>query len=406
MTAAYHLQDRFSIQVYEQGSYVGGHTNTIDLQLEHQSLPVDTGFIVHNDRTYPYFIKLMQELQVKTQPTEMSFSVKDEQSGLEYNGASLNKFFAQRRNLLNLKFYKMIKEILRFNKEARLFLDGGDASMTMDAYLRDNHYHKNFINKYLIPMGASIWSTAPQDMLHFPARAFINFFQNHGLLDLKNRPQWRTISGGSREYVKKLIKGFEDRIHINTGVKRIERHAEVIRLHFEDGTSRPFDEVIIATHSDQALDMLEHPSKNETRLLKAIPYQENIAILHTDASLLPKRKAAWASWNYHLSAHETPSVALTYNMNILQALDTREVVNVTLNRQEQIDPAKIHKVIRYHHPLFTAEGLAAQKEKHTINGVDRIWYCGAYWGNGFHEDGVVSALDVIHGMENRARGIK
>ena len=406
MTAAYHLQDRFSIQVYEQGSYVGGHTNTIDLQLEHQSLPVDTGFIVHNDRTYPYFIKLMQELQVKTQPTEMSFSVKDEQSGLEYNGASLNKFFAQRRNLLNLKFYKMITEILRFNKEARLFLDGGDASMTMDAYLRDNHYHKNFINKYLIPMGASIWSTAPQDMLHFPARAFINFFQNHGLLDLKNRPQWRTISGGSREYVKKLIKGFEDRIHLNTGVNRIERHAEVITLHFEDGTSRPFDEVIIATHSDQALDMLEHPSKNETRLLKAIPYQENIAILHTDASLLPKRKAAWASWNYHLSAQETPSVSLTYNMNILQALDTREVVNVTLNRQEQIDPAKIHRTIRYHHPLFTAEGLAAQQEKHSINGVDRIWYCGAYWGNGFHEDGVVSALDVIHSMENRARGFK
>ncbi|NQV43187.1 MAG: FAD-dependent oxidoreductase [Candidatus Marinimicrobia bacterium] len=404
LTAAYYLQNRYSIQMYEQGSYIGGHTNTIDVQIGGKNLAVDTGFIVHNDRTYPNFINLMQTLGVDTQPTEMSFSVKDELSGLEYNGGSLNKLFAQRSNLLNPGFYKMIGEILRFNKQARAFLNSDDHTTTLGAYLRENKYHQGFIDKFLIPMGASIWSTAPEDMLGFPARAFINFFQNHGLLDLKNRPQWRTIKGGSREYVKKLIQGFEDRIHLNTGVKRIERQSEKIKLHFEDGSSEEFHEVIIATHSDQALAMLENPNKKEVKLLGAIPYQENTAILHTDASLLPKRKLAWASWNYHLSAHDTPSVALTYNMNILQSLDTREVINVTLNKQDQIDPAKIHKVIRYHHPLFTAEGLAAQKEKHTINGVDRIWYCGAYWGNGFHEDGVVSALDVIQGMDTSIRG--
>ncbi len=381
--------------MFEADTYVGGHSHTVDLEVPEGTLSVDTGFIVHNDRTYPNFVKIMDQLSVATQDTEMSFSVKDERTGLEYNGGSLNKLFAQRRNLFRPAFIQMIREILRFNSTAKQFLNSKDQTTSLDDFLKQHHFKQIFIDKYLVPMGASIWSTVPADMLLFPAHAFIRFFLNHGLLDLQNRPQWKTIQGGSKAYVKKMTEGFRDNIHLHRGVHSIKRSKAGIQLQFKDGSMQAFDEVIIATHSDQALTMLAEPSPDEQRLLSAIPYQENMAILHTDPDVLPKRKRAWASWNYHLTREEQPLVALTYNMNILQQLETREVVNVTLNRLDAIDPDQVKRIISYHHPLFTREGLAAQQQKSLISGKNHTWYVGAYWGNGFHEDGVVSALDVV-----------
>lgn len=398
LTAAYYLSKRHHIEIFEKGHYVGGHTNTIDLSLSDADISVDTGFIVHNDRTYPNFLKLINKLEVPTQDTEMSFSVKDEVTGMEYNGGNLNKIFAQRSNLLRPNFYLMLQEILRFNRTAKSFMDLNDHEMDLGDFLKHFQFKQMFIDKYLIPMGASIWSTVPQDMLKYPAHAFIRFFHHHGLLDLQDRPQWRYIPGGAREYVKRLTEGFSDNIHLNQEVAEIQRHDSGVQLRFEDGGKQDFDEVILACHSDQALQLIKEPTYAEIEILGAIPYQENTAILHTDASVLPKRKLAWASWNYHLTERTDSLAALTYQMNILQSLKTKETVNVTLNRQELIDPDKIHRVISYQHPVFTRDGLNAQNQKRRISGVNHTWFCGAYWHNGFHEDGVVSALDVIRGL--------
>ena len=395
LTAAFYLHKIHDISVFEKGDYVGGHTNTINMSLSDGMYPVDTGFIVHNDRTYPNFIKLLKHLDVQTQDTEMSFSVKDEVSGLEYNGGNLNKIFAQRSNLLRPRFYLLLREILRFNATAKDFLLENDSSLSLGDFLKRYQFSEMFMDKYLVPMGASIWSTVPSDMLKYPADAFLSFFLNHGLLDLQNRPQWRTIQGGSREYVKKITSGFQDRIHLNQNIQAVDRLNSGTYVHFDNGEKERFDGVILATHSDQALQILNKPSPEERRILSAIPYQKNVAILHTDAQVLPKRRLAWASWNYHLTESSTAVAALTYNMNILQDLKTKEVVNVTLNHKAAIDPNKIHAEIIYHHPLFTQAGISAQKEKHLISGVNNTWFCGAFWRHGFHEDGVVSALDVV-----------
>ncbi len=399
LTAAYMLHRTHEITVFEANGYIGGHTNTIEVEENGSIIPVDTGFIVHNEKTYPNFIRLMNELGVKVQPTEMSFSVKDEVHGLEYNGGSLNKMFAQRRNLIRPSFYRMIKDIMRFNREARDLLESGKDSITLGDYLKDGGYSREFIEQYLIPMGAAIWSTVPEDMLLFPALNYIRFFMNHGLLDLKDRPQWKTIVGGSKQYVDKMTAGFLDRIYLNSPVVSVRRLPSHVEITVEGKRPQHFDEVIIAAHSNQALKMLVDPSPIETKLLGAIPYQENIAVLHTDTTLLPTRKLAWASWNYHIAREQSGRVALTYNMNILQRLNTNKVYNVTLNRYDEINPDNIIRVIRYEHPLFTSEGIAAQQQKHLVNGVNRTWFCGAYWGNGFHEDGVVSALDVVESLK-------
>jgi len=403
LTAAYLLKDTHDITLFEANSYIGGHTNTITVESHGKTFDVDTGFIVHNDKTYPNFVRLLEELDVAVQPTEMSFSVKDEVNNLEYNGGSLAKMFAQKSNFVKPSFFRMINDIIRFNKHSRLLLEPGNESITLGEYLKDENYSRPFIEQYLLPMGSAIWSTVPQDMLLFPAQNFIRFFLNHGLLDIKDRPQWKTIIGGSKTYVNKMTKSFKERIFLNTGVKAIRRDGRGVQLILNDGVTTKFDEVVIATHSDQALRMLEMPTHAERRILGAIPYQKNTAVLHTDVSLLPKRKLAWASWNYHIAKNTQGRTALTYNMNILQRLDARDVFNVTLNRHDDIHPDKILKVIDYHHPLFTSEGIDAQRHKHIINGVNKTWYCGAYWGNGFHEDGVVSALEVVEGINGKAK---
>jgi predicted NAD/FAD-binding protein len=393
--AAYHLNKEHDITLFEQNSHIGGHTHTHSIDDAAGDLNIDTGFIVLNDRTYPNFIKLLEELDVDIQKTEMSFSVKCENTGLEYNGNNLNTLFAQRSNLFSPVFYRMISDILRFNREATEAINDIDIDKSLGDFLHCGNYSEIFINKYIVPMGAAIWSTNPQDMFSFPARFFFRFFLNHGLLSVNDRPQWYVIKDGSNSYVKKLISGFEDRIRTDCPVEKIVRHDDNVEIHTQSHGVERFDYVFIASHSDQALNMLQHPSILERDTLSAIEYQENEAVLHTDESLLPVRKKAWASWNYHIPTDARSNVALTYNMNILQGLKTDRTYCVTLNYTDQIDEGKILKTIQYDHPIFTPKSIVAQENHRLINGTSRTYYCGAYWRNGFHEDGVVSALNAL-----------
>jgi uncharacterized protein len=392
---AWHLCKDHNITVYEASDHIGGHTHTHDIVHKGRRHAIDTGFIVFNDWTYPNFIALLDELGVESQATHMGFSSRCEESGIEYNGSSLNRLFAQRRNILRPRFYGMVRDILRFNLESRELIDCSDEALGLGHYLEQQRYGRLFIDNYIIPMGAAIWSTDPQQMLSFPACQFVRFFANHGLLNVKNRPQWRVIKGGSREYVKRLTAPFKDRIRLNqaiTSVKRLPTHVEVKTA---SGATERFDQLFIATHSDQALRMLSDPSNLERAVLGAIPYQTNDVVLHTDTSLLPTSRRAWAAWNYLRRRYSDGRVSVTYNMNMLQDLQSTETFCVTLNDTCNIDPHKIIRRMQYQHPLFTAAGVAAQQRHREINGKQRTWYCGAYWRSGFHEDGVVSALNAL-----------
>lgn len=403
--AAYHLNKEHDITLFEQNSHIGGHTHTHTINdvgaelkaagLNRGELNIDTGFIVLNDRTYPNFISLLEELDVDIQKTEMSFSVKCEHSGLEYNGNNLDTLFAQRSNLFRPKFYKMIKDILRFNRQATESINDIYNDYSLGEFLHNNNYSDIFINKYIVPMGAAIWSTRPEDMFNFPARFFFKFFLNHGLLSVNDRPQWYVIKGGSNSYVKKLTMGFEDKIRTDSPVDNIVRYDDHVEIHTQKHGIERFDYVFIASHSDQALNMLQHPSAQERATLSAIQYQKNEAVLHTDRSLLPISNKAWASWNYHIPLDTRSNVALTYNMNILQGIESDNTYCVTLNYTDQIDKDKILKIINYDHPIFTPDSIIAQENHRLINGTSRTYYCGAYWRNGFHEDGVVSAINAL-----------
>jgi predicted NAD/FAD-binding protein len=393
--AAYYLNRQHDITVYEAGTWVGGHTNTIDVTTERGPLPVDTGFIVFNDRTYPNFIRLLDELGVASQDSDMSFSVRRERPELEYNGSTLDGLFAQRGNVLRPSFHRMIRDILRFNREAPQLLESGRAGMTLGHFLDEGRYSKEFRNDYLIPMGAAIWSAEPRTMLAMPARFFIRFFLNHGLLSLDDRPHWRVIRGGSREYVNELVAGHRDRIRLNSPVESITRLPDRVVVRAHGVPAEYFDAIFLACHSDQALRLLADPSPAEREILGAIRYQYNEAILHTDASLMPTRKRAWASWNYQLPRAGDGRATLTYHMNRLQSLDAKEQYFVTLNSKASIRPESIVREIGYDHPVFTTEAVTAQRRKHEIDGRNRTYYCGAYWRYGFHEDGVVSALSAL-----------
>lgn len=402
-TIAYHLQREHDITVFEAGNHIGGHTHTHDIELDGRRHAVDTGFIVFNDRTYPNFIALLDELGVAWQPSHMSFSVRCEKTGLEYNGTNLNALFAQRRNLLRPAFYRMIQDILRFNRQALELLAEGP-EIRLGDYLAQNGYGQDFIDYYIIPMGSAIWSTEARQMLQFPARFFVRFFHHHGMLTVNDRPQWRVIRGGSASYVEALTAGFRDRIRLNTPVAEVRRLKRSVRVKPVGGVEESFDWVFFACHSDQALAMLKDPSAAEREVLGAIPYQENSIYLHTDRSLLPKRKLAWAAWNYHVTAKPLDRVAVTYNMNILQGLDAREQILVTLNHTDHINPAKVIKRLTYHHPVYTTAGTLAQARHGEISGINRTAYCGAYWRNGFHEDGVVSALAALRHFREATAG--
>ncbi|MBZ4201259.1 MAG: FAD-dependent oxidoreductase [Methylotenera sp.] len=394
-TLAWHLQKNHDITVFSADSHVGGHTHTHRVQAFGREYSIDTGFIVYNNWTYPNFIALMDELGVATQASQMSFSVHDEVSGLEYNGTSLNSLFAQRRNLLRPSFLRMIKDILRFNKEAPLLLGDDVADLPFADYLKKHRYSESFIKHYIIPMGSAIWSASPKQMFDFPSKFFIRFFHNHGMLSVSNRPEWRVIKGGSQAYVEKLTASFRDKIRLNTPIESVRRSSDGAWLRAKGQDEEKFDWVFFACHSDQALSLLSDASAQEREILGALPYQKNRVVLHTDATLMPKRKLAWAAWNYHLTAQPLGLAAVTYNMNILQSLDSPEPFLVTLNHTGKIVHEKIIKTLDYTHPVFSPAGIAAQARHAEISGHQRTAYAGAYWRNGFHEDGVVSALAAL-----------
>lgn len=399
LTAAYLLSRKHQVHLFEAADYAGGHTNTRMVSLGGREWPVNTGFIVFNDWTYPNFIRLMRELEVPWEDSDMSFSVQSGVTGLEYNGTSLNTLFAQRSNLLNPRFLKMVREILRFNALTRKELKGGliPPGETVGAYLDRHGFSGYFRDRYIIPMGAAIWS-APEATIHqFPVLFFLRFFENHGMLSVDERPQWRVLKGGSASYVKKMLPRFGDRLYLNTPVQSIIRHESGVMLSSSRG-EETFDQVVLATHSDQALAMLRDPSHSERQVLGAMPYQDNDVVLHTDSRLLPKRKLAWAAWNYYLPKDPAAAVSVTYNMNILQNFDAPETFCVTLNRTHEIDPAKIIDRYRYTHPVFTLDGMTAQSRHGEISGHNRTHYCGAYWFNGFHEDGVRSGVRVAEAL--------
>ena len=396
LTCAYLLNREHDITVFEKNDYVGGHTHTHEIEYDGEEFSVDSGFIVYNEWTYPNFIKLLDQLGVERQLTRMGFSVKSEKNNLEYAGHSLNGLFAQRSNFFRPSFMRILFSMRRFNAEARDDLGTLDPQITLGQYLTSNNYPREFIQHYIIPIGAAIWSTVPKQMMDVPAVFFIRFFENHGLLQVVNRPNWWVISGGSKKYVEKMIYDFKGKIRLSTPVKNVKRGIDSITVKFgSNGLEKEnFDSIIFACHSNQSLAMLDSPSKQEEEVLSAIKYQRNDALLHFDDSILPKRKNAWSSWNYLLDEDPNRAVALTYNMNILQSLKSDRTFCVSLNSGDLIDRSKVIKHLNYEHPLFTLSSINAQGRKHEISGKNNTYYCGAYWRNGFHEDGVISALDV------------
>ncbi|MCD5970050.1 NAD(P)/FAD-dependent oxidoreductase [Pseudomonas quasicaspiana] len=399
LTSAYLLNRSHDITVFEAADWIGGHTHTVDVNVNGRDYAIDTGFIVFNDWTYPNFIRLLGQLGVNFKPTEMSFSVSDPKTRTEYNGNNLNSLFAQRSNLLSLSFWGMLRDIMRFNREALADLESQRIAQdtTLGEYLRSRGYGERFIDHYIVPMGAAIWSMSLADMLAFPLQFFVRFFKNHGLLSVSNRPQWCVIEGGSSRYIEPLTASFAERIRLSCPVNRVERDAEGVTVHSAAGSER-FDKVVFACHSDQALKMLAQPSAAEQEILGALPYAENDVVLHTDTRLLPKRPLAWASWNYRLGGGKQQLAAVTYDMNILQGIDSDTTFCVSLNQTAAIDPNKILARYTYAHPQYSLAGVDAQARWPELDGVNNTWFCGAYWANGFHEDGVVSGLRVASAL--------
>ena len=422
LVSAHLLHPEHDIVLYEAASQVGGHTHTVRVDTANQTYHVDTGFIAFNDRNYPNFTRLLKALGTAVKPTHMSFSVKSEEEDFEYSGTPRG-VFCQPRNLLRPSYLRMLSELPRFNRELRRLLRGtqgsnssagdGDGSGASGESLHDFLAHHDFspafVQRLIVPQVSAVWSADPRQMATFPVRFLAEFFANHGMLGFRDRPRWFTVAGGSARYVEALTRPFAHLIRVDTRVHSLIRTAEHVELTVQgtDGgsngqvsggdrgrVSERFDQVVIATHSDQALALLGDPSARERQLLSAIPYQENEAVLHTDSTLLPRRRAARAAWNFHLLREPKPLTTVTYYMNHLQRLvGAEEHFCVTLNRSEAIDPAKVIRTIAYAHPVYTPRGVAAQSQHAAISGLaHRTHYCGAYWGWGFHEDGVLSAL--------------
>ena len=401
MVAAHLLAEDHEVTVYEANDYIGGHTHTIDVPENGKRIPVDTGFIVFNTKTYPNFTKLMRQLDVPWQPSDMSFSVQCNKTGRYFRPSTINSLFADRRNILRPSFYRMLMEAIRFRSRATELLETDEYQITLQQYLEANHYSQEFIDHFIIPMGDSIWSTDPVRFKEFPARYFVEFFINHGFLNIRNQPAWLVVKGGSRQYIEPLTRRYRDRIRLNATVTSVCRSPDQVEVSTAGGHSESFDQVVIAAHSDQALKMLSDPSDAEQKILGDIPYQPNLAILHTDTSVLPPKKLAWASWNYHIPEEEFGRVALTYDMNILQSLEAEKEYCVTLNLPDVVDRNQTLDTFEYDHPLYTPESLEARRRQADINGVNRTYFCGAYWGFGFHEDGVRSALAVCEHFGKR-----
>ncbi|QDU83292.1 protoporphyrinogen oxidase [Planctomycetes bacterium Pla163] len=402
LVAAHHLHAAHDITVFEAGAYVGGHTNTVDVTAPGPSgepaprtVPIDTGFIVFNEKTYPNFIALLTELGVAWQASDMSFSVKCEGTGLEYNGTSFDALFAQRTNFLRPRFWRMVRDILRFYREAPSILEQAENGATLGEFLDAGGYSAMFVDKHIVPMTSAIWSAETDGVLDFPLRFLVQFFQNHGFLQVDDRPQWLTVTGGSREYVRAITRPWADRIRLETPVVGLERRSGRVVLRTRDGSQEAFDRVVLACHSDTALAILgDGATATEREVVGAFGYQRNTALLHTDASLMPRRKKAWAAWNYHVTEPASELSTVTYWMNELQSLPTSRDHFVTLNRDADVDPATVERSIVYHHPIFTTRAVAMQARHDEVDGVGGVHFAGAYWRYGFHEDGVRSGLRV------------
>ncbi len=399
MLAAHLLSAEHEVTVFEAADRLGGHTHTVEVELEGRRHLVDTGFIVFNDWTYPNFLRLLERLNVASQQSDMSFSVRSEVSGLEYNGHSLNTLFAQRLNLLRPRFLGMVRDILRFNRTAPelLELPDADPGPTLGEYLDQRGFRGAFVQDYILPMGGAIWSASAAQMLAFPAKYFVRFFSNHGMLSVDERPTWRVLKGGSRSYIAPLTAPYAERIRLGSPVQALARDDGGVTVTVRGEAPQRFDGAVVAAHADEALRMLSDPSPAEIEVLGSFRYQENETVLHTDERLLPRSRRAWAAWNFHQLGREGDAksrVAVSYYMNRLQGLEAPPHFLVTLNHTRAIRPERILRRLTYHHPVYTHAAVAAQKRRGEVNGPRRTWYCGAYWGYGFHEDGVNSALAV------------
>ena len=392
LVAAHRLQHEHEVTVFEAADRLGGHTNTVAVEGDGgERLRIDTGFIVFNDRNYPNFEALLGEIGVASQPSHMGFSVSDGEGGFEYSGTPRG-VFARRSHLLSPSFLGMLRDWRRFNREARALIGMNGTAPSLGHWLEEKGFSRHFVERLIVPQASAVWSADPEQMWSFPASFMAEFFENHGMYSLRNRPAWRTVTGGSASYVEAISAPWRDRVRLSAPVRRIERHLDRVTISADGCGSEDFDQVVVATHSDQALRLLADPSAAEREVLGAIPYQPNEAVLHTDAAMMPRRRAAWASWNFHLNDGPSRGSTVTYWMNNLQRLETGRDYFVTLNRGEEIDPEKVIRRIAYDHPIYTAAGVAAQARHAEVSGVRRTHYCGAYWGWGFHEDGVLSAI--------------
>lgn len=399
LAAGWYLSRKHEVSLFEKEPRLGGHTNTVIVESGGDPIPVDTGFIVHNDRTYPNLIRLLAELGVETQSSDMSFSVSCRQTGFEYSSRGINGFFAQRSNLLRREHYLLLAEILRFNRAAPKLLDQpGAESATIGDVIEEGRYHKVFTDRYLFPMASAVWSMSPDSIRSFPALTLLRFFHNHGMLGINTHPKWKVIRGGSHKYIPLLTAPFKERVFLDACIASVSRQEGGVTLNFQDRPAMAFDQVVFACHGDQVLPLLEQPACVERDVLGGFQNSRDVAILHTDASLLPSHLAARASWNYNLGLSGKSAVAVTYYMNRLQSLNTAEDYCVTLNGDDVIEPAKVLQKIVYHHPLYTHEAVRAQARWSEISGRNRTHYCGAYWFYGFHEDGLNSALRVARAL--------
>jgi predicted NAD/FAD-binding protein len=401
LLVAHRLAGRHDLTVFEAGDRIGGHTHTRDVTAGGSTLALDTGFIVFNDRTYPEFVRLLAELGVEARASDMSFSVRDDRDGLEYSGTDLPGLFAQRRNLFRPRFWGMLRDVLRFYRSAPALLESGDADLTLGEALARGNYGRSFVEQHILPMGAAVWSTSPSEMLGFPALTFARFFHNHGFLQVGGRPVWKTIRGGSRAYLGPITAPFRDRIRLRTPVASLRRvPGGGVDLRTAAGESARFDRVVLACHSDQALRLLSDADRLEREVLGAIPYRRNAVILHTDPRAMPRARRAWSSWNVRIDeGDDGDRLRATYWLNRLQGLAAPEDYFVTLNDDAGIDESRVLERIVYDHPLFTPEGIRAQARHGEIDGRRGVHFCGAYWGYGFHEDGVRSALAVLRAID-------
>ena len=398
LVCAHLLSRRHDVTVFEADPRPGGHAHTVRIDLPDETHEVDTGFLVYNERNYPGLVRLFDGLGVATKASDMSFSVSDDVSGVEWRGTSLTTLFAQRRNALRPTFLRMLADVVRFNRTARALLtEEHPTDRSLAELLAEGRWSSRFVEWYLIPMGSSIWSADPSTFLDMPAVTFARFFDNHGLLDYGDQPSWRTVDGGSRRYVEAILAPLGDAVRLSSPVAKVTRRDDGVEIHTDMGPER-FDHVVLATHSDQALRLLSDPSVPERQVLGAIRYQPNRATLHTDERLLPRSRRAWASWNYHRLADQPRLATLTYRMASLQGIESAHEILVTLNRDDAIRDDRVLARFDYAHPVFDVAAIAAQRRHEELNGARRTWFCGAYWGYGFHEDGVQSARAVCRGL--------